>query len=385
MDGTAEKILKATIDSLSFDTIGDNTQTFMPLHMAMKAGHFSDVYIGLEDGGQLIDGAMWMPPPGYNPRLRPWYMHGAGAKEMRFTTPYIDLVTNALVIALVSPLIENDEVVGVIGADTVLDTLEQNVLKQQISKKSYTFIAENTGTFLIHPNRELVKKENLFDREKELKEKIKTFNAEAAQSVRFNNHMGQDSILSFKEITGSNWYLCVIAPFDEAKELTRQNTMVFAIELTLRALGILALIVLLSAGGSGVLVLLLSQRYSSSLEEHKEEITGITKDLKWNIVKRKEVETYYKTLFDVASDGIIMSSGFHLSECNHKAEEMFGMSRKELLGATLLDLSPQYQPDGAVSADLLDEIHEHVRRDEQYYFRWYFLKRSDAVPSFCER
>ena len=41
------KILNATADSINFAKIGNNPETLGPLKMAMKAGHFSDVYICL--------------------------------------------------------------------------------------------------------------------------------------------------------------------------------------------------------------------------------------------------------------------------------------------------------------------------------------------------
>lgn len=370
-----KKILRAAIESLPEDSIGNNRETHGPLQMAMKAGYFSDVYIGLEADGSLIDGAGWVPPPWYSTSWRPWYLHALKKNTMSFSTPHIDLVTNSLVIALVSPLVVGDEFVGVVGADTVLDTLEQNILKHKFSKNSFAFIVESSGTILLHPDRDYVMKENVFRLESELFKQMESFGGTAAQSVRYRSRNLEDSILSYKNISGSNWFLCITSPYVEAREQARQNTMIFAIELTLRALGILALIVLFSVGGSGMMILMLSQRYSSSLLEHKKEITGITKDLKWNIVKRKEVETYYKTLFDVANDGIVISRGHRLSECNKKAEEMFGMSRKELLEASLLDLSPVYQPDGTPSHEMLDQIYEKTKKGQQYYFRWSFTKR----------
>jgi sensor c-di-GMP phosphodiesterase-like protein len=52
------KILKAAAASVSLSSMGHDAATMLPLHMAMKAGHFSDVYIGTITGN-LIDGAEW--------------------------------------------------------------------------------------------------------------------------------------------------------------------------------------------------------------------------------------------------------------------------------------------------------------------------------------
>ncbi|MBB5349719.1 cache domain-containing protein [Desulfoprunum benzoelyticum] len=72
---------------------------------------------------------------------------------MSFTTPYVDLVTNELVIALVKPLTVDGKFVGVMGADTVLDTLVANVLNYKQSESGFAFIVEKSGTIsaqLIH-------------------------------------------------------------------------------------------------------------------------------------------------------------------------------------------------------------------------------------------
>ena len=120
-----------------------------------------------------------------------------------------------------------------------------------------------------------------------------------------------------------------------------------------------------------------SKRYSTAVQQHQVEMTGINKDLEWNITKRKEVETYYQTLFNVANDAILISKGLQHTECNHKAEEIFGLSREEILAKTMLELSPTYQPDGSLSTDSIQRIIENSRKGEQQFFRWSF-SRSDG-------
>ncbi len=369
-----KKILKATVASLPLSAVSRNKDTYVPLQMAMEAGHFSDVYLGTEKEGELFDGAGWEPPPWYDPRWRPWYKHAVEIGELGFTTPYIDLVTYEFVIAMVKPLFIDGELMGVIGADTILDTLEQNVLKLKISQNSFAFIVEKEGTIIIHPNRDYVMRQSIFKIEKDLKHRISGFEGAAAQSIRFVSDGDKKYLLSYKQIADSNWFSCVIAPYDEAKSLARENTMVFAVELTLRALGILALIVLFSMVGSSTVVFILGRRYSSTLQKYETEMTGISKDLKWNIVKRKEVEAYYQTLFNVANDAIVISKDLKVAECNKKAEEMFMLSADELLDKTLLDLSPTYQPDGASSSSSLQEIITRTQKGEQQVFRWSFLR-----------
>lgn len=368
------KILEAASNSVSLADLSQNPATMLPLHMAMQAGHFTDVYIGTPEG-VLIDGAKWLPPPGYDPRDRPWYKRAMETGTLSFTTPYIDMVTNELVIALVKPLHANGRFVGVMGADTVLDTLVENVLNYKQSESGFAFIIEKSGTIIVHPNKDYVMRARLQIIEPELVNKISTFNVAGNSTFSYRSTDGRDHLLSSKPIRGSDWYLCVTVPRDEAYSMTRSTTRVFAMEIVLKLLAFLLFIVLLGLGVSSIVIFLYNKRYSTAVQQHREEISGISKDLEWNITKRVEVETYYKTLFNVANDAILISNDLNfVEECNQRAVEMFGLPREQLQSRTILDCSPELQPDGSQSKEKMATIIEDSRNGKQNVFRWSFLR-----------
>jgi PAS domain S-box-containing protein len=371
------KILEAAAGSVPTDSLGQDPATIQLLHMAMKAGHFTDVYIGTP-AGELIDGARWTPPADYDPRNRPWYKRAVETGTLSFTTPYVDLVTNKLVIALVKPLLSGGQFVGVMGADTVLDTLVENVLNYKQSESGFAFIVEKSGTILVHPDEKYVMRARLQVIEPALENKVETFDTAGARTISYHGANDRDNLLSFKQISGSDWFLCVTVPRDEAYSMTRKTTMVFAMEIVLRLLGILLLTVLLGLGAGSAALFLYSKRYSTAVQQHREELSGISRDLEWNITKRMEVETYYKTLFNVANDAIVLSNDLAYVECNQKAVEMFGLPREELLTKTILDCSPELQPDGSRSSDRLATILQDSRNGKQNVFRWSFI-RADGV------
>ncbi len=370
------KILKATAASVSLSSMGHNEATMLPLHMAMKAGHFSDVYIGTTTG-DLIDGAEWTPTADYDPRNRPWYRHAVEIGAIGFTT-YYDLVTNGLVIALVEPLYDHGRFVGVMGADTVLNSLVKNVLNFKPSASGFTFIVDKSGTIIVHPDKEYVMRAKLQNIESGLANQVKQFMEKKIGTVFYRGSNGLDNILSYKQIPGSGWFLCVTVPWNEAYSLTRKTTMIFAMEIVLRILIILSLVVLLGFGGSAGVLWLFNKRYTTAVQQHQKELSGMSKDLEWNITKREEVETSYKTLFNVANEAIMISNNLGYVECNRKAEEMFGLSRDQLLTKTVLQVSPIYQPDGSRSRERLASILQDTKAGEQHLFRWSFI-RSDGV------
>lgn len=367
------KILEAAANSIVPSDLSHNLTTILPLHMAMQAGHFTDVYIGTPEG-VLIDGAEWQPPPGYDPRDRPWYKRAVETGTLSFTTPYIDMVTNELVIALVKPLLADGRFVGVMGADTVLETLVENVLNYKQSESGFAFIVEKGGTILVHPNKEYVMRAKLQVIEPELENKVGTFSTAESGTISYRSTDGRDHLLSSKQISGSDWFLCVTVPRDEAYSMTRKTTMVFAMEMVLKLLGILLFIVLVGLGCSSIVLFLFNKRYSTAVQQHREELSGISRDLEWNITKRMEVETYYKTLFNVANDAILISNDLSYVECNQKAVEMFGLPREQLLDKTILDTSPELQPDGSRSDEKLATIIQDSRNGKQNVFRWSFIR-----------
>ncbi len=371
------KILEAAANSVSLRDLGQNATTMLPLEMAMQAGHFTDVYIGTPEG-VLLDGAKWLPPVGYDPRNRPWYLRALETGTLSFTTPYIDLVTNELVIALVKPLEIDGKFVGVIGADTILDTLVENVLNYKQSESGFAFIVEKSGTIIVHPNKEFVMRARLQVIEPELGHKVESFDSTGNGTISYKSAEGREHLLSSKQINGSDWFLCVTVPRDEAYSLTRRTTMVFAMEIVLKLLGILLFIVILGLGGSSIVLFLFSKRYSNAVQQHREELSGINKDLEWNITKRVEVETYYKTLFNVANDAILISNDLAYVECNQKAVEMFGLSREQLQSKTILECSPELQPDGSRSDERLATILQDSSNGKQNVFRWSFI-RADGL------
>lgn len=367
------KILEATADSIPLQALDHGGGTMLPLRMAMKAGHFTDVYIGTT-GGDLIDGAQWQPPAGYDPRNRPWYQRAIETGTLSFTKPYIDFVTNELVIALVKPLRLDDRLLGVIGADTVLDTLAENVLHYKQNQSGFAFIVESGGTVIIHPRKEYIMRARLQNLEPELRDKIAGFDQAGRGTISYQGANGENNLLSYKQISGSDWFLCVTVPRDEAYSMTRKTSVVFAMEIVLRVLGLLLLLVLVGLGGGSAILFLAGKRYRTAVQQHRDELWGISRDLEWNISKRMEVETYYKTLFNVANDAILIGTDQTFVECNQRAVDMFGHSREQLLDKSILACSPDLQPDGGRSSERLATILQDSRDGRHNVFRWSFLR-----------
>ncbi len=69
------------------------------------------------------------------------------------------------------------------------------------------------------------------------------------------------------------------------------------------------------------------------------------------LVKLRESEVKYRTLFDNANDGIFLMKGNIVIDCNRKLLEIFGCTREQIIGRTLYRFSPPIQPDGNISKE----------------------------------
>lgn len=103
-----------------------------------------------------------------------------------------------------------------------------------------------------------------------------------------------------------------------------------------------------------------------------------------NLIKKEEQliksEKKYQTLFETAEDGITLIKGMEFVECNSKSLKIFGCQYKnELIGKTVLDFSPDKQPDDSLSKDKAWHfINETLKGVPQRFF-WQHCRKDKTV------
>ena len=120
-----------------------------------------DVYMGLESTGKFADGTKWAEPADYDARKRGWYQEAVAADKPTLTTPYIDGITKKLVVSLVAPVKAGGKLLGVVGIDVDLDSLNALVTGQKVLGAGYAYMVDAKGVVLVHPNKDIVLKENV--------------------------------------------------------------------------------------------------------------------------------------------------------------------------------------------------------------------------------
>lgn len=74
----------------------------------------------------------------------------------------------------------------------------------------------------------------------------------------------------------------------------------------------------------------------------------------------QESQRNYETVIESMYDGFMVIGVDGIVECNRQISDMLGRSREDLIGAGILDISPEYQPDGVLSRVKLREIISQV-------------------------
>ncbi len=98
---------------------------------------------------------------------------------------------------------------------------------------------------------------------------------------------------------------------------------------------------------------------------------------------QKESEAKFRTLFEVANDANFVLFDGVFVDCNAKAIELLGVTRKQLIGQSPAAFSPFTQPDGRDSQEKANEFIKKALADEPQFFEW-VNQRPDGSPVHVE-
>jgi len=92
-----------------------------------------------------------------------------------------------------------------------------------------------------------------------------------------------------------------------------------------------------------------------------------------------ESEKRYKALFDAANNSIFLMKDGIFVDCNPRTLEMFGVTKKDILGKKPNQFSPEFQPDGMKSYDKGKEKIQATLEGNPQSFRWQHSKLDETL------
>ncbi|NOJ23455.1 methyl-accepting chemotaxis protein [Vibrio coralliilyticus] len=177
------------------------------LQQARKAGGFDDIFLGTPEGG-MSRSHPERNRADYDPRVRPWYKDANAAGRQIITTAYKDAITNALLVTIAEPVRRNGKLVGVVGADVLIDQLIDDVINLDAGENAYAMLIDTQdGTFLAHPNKDLSLKPVTTLSKKLTMSAIE--NAANSGAMEIIERKGQEKFYFFKKVPGTQWIFAI--------------------------------------------------------------------------------------------------------------------------------------------------------------------------------
>ena len=152
-------------------------------------------------------------PPGYDPRVRPWYKGAIGKNAPFYTEVYPDAGSKGLLVTIAHEIISNGKLQGVVCNDLQLTPILEETKQMKVGKTGYAFIIDKTGSFISHPNYKPT--DHLQDIDNG---SLKAFYEKAIKGeniVEKVSYQGNDRIYGATPIGSSGWILCTSMDYNE--------------------------------------------------------------------------------------------------------------------------------------------------------------------------
>ncbi|SFS03839.1 methyl-accepting chemotaxis protein [Anaeromicropila populeti] len=206
------------------------------LHTKNNEGIVSDAYIGTTDG-VMIDGALWEPDAGYDPRKRLWYEMAQNADGVVFTDAYLDAVTDKMAISIATAIKSDTGTMhGVFAMDILIDTIVEKVSSKNFGETGYAFMLDPNGVFIAHKDASLLQTNinNLNGLEKVAEQMLTR-----ESGIERYTYNDEDKILVFRQLPSTKWIIGVTVEEKEAYSELSKSRISFLIIIVLVCLAVL--------------------------------------------------------------------------------------------------------------------------------------------------
>ena len=119
------------------------------------------IYYGREADGshfQSSNNKLTPEKDNYDPRKRGWYMDTKAANRAIYTEPYIDAMSQSLVMTFAVPVNEGGKFAGVAAIDLKIDALSKKILDMGKTEYGYVYLMNKDGLILMHSDQSNVGK-----------------------------------------------------------------------------------------------------------------------------------------------------------------------------------------------------------------------------------
>jgi len=206
--------------------------------IAEKAGDFAEVFIGYADKRSVFTHPG--RPADFDPTARAWYTDTVKAGVPMLTPPYVDAASHKLVVSFTAPVGPKEALLGVAGADVLLDTVIANVVAIKPTPQSFAFLVDQSGTIIAHANKDLsLQPVAKLDAALSAAQVNRLESTQASEAVRLDDRDGK---LYVTRVAGTDWLLAVV--LDQQEAMQALQTMLTTATVTAVLLTALAAVLL---------------------------------------------------------------------------------------------------------------------------------------------
>lgn len=157
-----------------------------------------------------------------NAASRPWYSQVVDGQKLVVTGAYEDRVTGGLIVTFATPVIENGEVVGILGLDVMLDTFLAEIAQISVGETGYMTVFDNEGNVIYHPDESLILKNAAdIDYTEDMKEVILENRTVDAMQYTRNNTVYHGSTVALED---SGYFILGLMPDAEYQKYVVSTT-----------------------------------------------------------------------------------------------------------------------------------------------------------------
>lgn len=244
LDRTIKDSISETLDSLedkinlSIESKVDVSKSVVDIYENLQEGesplskfkdvdvnHLSKVFqlFGYADertGEIITNDPNFKVPTGFDPRTRSWYLNAKKLNTFSLSEPYVDLITEKLMVTTSAPIYNKKELTGVIFFDIPLDDVQALIKNYNPFEAGTVFIVDNSGK-IIFGNKNDISGESIFG-------DFDNFPLSVSESkTKDKNGVSYDVFIKTSGFGG--WNLVSIIDHDKARSdiITLRNNSIF--------------------------------------------------------------------------------------------------------------------------------------------------------------
>lgn len=194
------------VEAASTQLKSDSPNLSSILAQTAQSGAFLTSYFG-SSSGKMNSSSGWTPDSSYDPRARPWYKTAVSKGGTVITEPYVDAETGKLVVTIATPVIKDNQLIGVVGSDVTIESIVATVKSIKTTPDSYALLSVD-GKIIAHPDSKKALRPTT-ELHSKLSSTYLSSNESGSQWLKEDIN-GQEVRVKSKALAGSDWKLSIV-------------------------------------------------------------------------------------------------------------------------------------------------------------------------------